>query len=55
MFKKTFSFDEIKRNPIIVDDVSSQDVNESRRVWHNVTVEILKGDFENADIQKKNY
>jgi oxysterol-binding protein-related protein 9/10/11 len=49
-FKK---IDEIKRQKILVKDISDQENNESRKVWHSVTMEILKGDFDAADLKKK--
>jgi hypothetical protein len=45
--------EELKRPSINVSPLSEQGNNESRKVWHSVTVEINKGDFEKADIEKK--
>jgi len=44
----------IKRPKIQVESLKDQADNESRKVWNDVTEEIMKGDFDNADVKKKN-
>jgi len=51
--KESENIKEITRPRIQVEDIKDQENNESRKVWHNVTCEILKGKFETADIEKK--
>jgi len=49
-FKKV---ENITRPKIQVEDINDQADNESRKVWLEVTKEIIKGNFDNADVKKK--
>jgi hypothetical protein len=51
--KEEINFEKTTRPRIDVDDLEDQKDNESRKVWMNLTREIIKGDFEEADVQKK--
>jgi len=51
--KEYTKVEEIKRPKINVESLKDQADNESRKVWNDVSEEIMKGDFDMADSKKK--